>query len=151
MVGYNAQFASGEDAARAIGVDSDLAAKYMAVSGGVSASYAVKKTFQKNYQYGLFAYNEILIHVELEDFAAAVDENLQLQRKRRIDKFDSQKTEIIQQYKSLFSTMGTHIITAANYGGRLQLVSLVLLPIPYTSHLTETLVRMHGQTTATAL
>jgi hypothetical protein len=102
----------------------------MAVSGDVSASYAVRKTFQHNYQYGLFAYNQVLIHVELEDFAAAVDENLLLHRLSRIDKFDSQKTEIIQQFKSLFSTIGTHIITGANYGGRLQLVSFTLSPTP---------------------
>ena len=128
MGGDFSKFASGEDAARAIGLDSSLAARYMAVSGGVSASYAVKKTFQKNYQYGLFAYNQVLIHVELEDFAAAVDENLLLQRLSRIDKFDTQKTESIQQYRSLFSTIGTHIITGANYGGRLQLVSFIVVP-----------------------
>ena len=100
----------------------------MAVSGDVSASYAVRKTFQHNYQYGLFAYNEILIRVAFEDFIPAVDENLLLQRMSRIDKFDSQDTEIIRQYKSLFSTIGTHIITGANYGGRLQLVSSIVLP-----------------------
>ena len=82
----------------------------MAVSGGVSASYAVKKTFQKNYQYGLFGYNQVLIHVELEDFSDAVDEDLLLQRMSRIDKFDTQKSETIQQYRSLFSTIGLTLL-----------------------------------------
>lgn len=95
----------------------------MAIGGDISANYAIQKTFQKQYQYAMFAFNQVLLEVGFDDYAKTVDEVLLLRRLRRMDPFDPRKPGVIQQYRSLFATIGTHIITGANYGGRLQLVS----------------------------
>lgn len=95
----------------------------MAVAGDASAGYAIRKTFQKSYQYALFNYGQQLLRVSFEDYAPLVNEPLLKMRMSRIEKFDPRKPAIIRQYRSLFSTLGSHIITAMNYGGRLQLVS----------------------------
>ncbi|KAL9051783.1 MAG: hypothetical protein Q9206_004569, partial [Seirophora lacunosa] len=114
-------FENGEDAAKALSGDSSLAANYMAVTGNVAASYAVSKTFQRNYQYFLFAHNHVRIHVELDNYQGAVDEELLLRRLRRMNRWDPRSQATIEQYRTLFRTIGTHIIVSADYGGRLQL------------------------------
>ncbi|KAI4193184.1 MAG: hypothetical protein LQ350_008433 [Teloschistes chrysophthalmus] len=122
---YNASynsFKSGDKAASSIAIDASLAANYMAIGGDISANYAIQKTFQKQYQYAMFAFNQVLLEVGFDDYAKTVDEVLLLRRLRRMDPFDPRKPGVIQQYRSLFATIGTHIITGANYGGRLQLL-----------------------------
>ncbi|KAL8919688.1 MAG: hypothetical protein Q9208_006641 [Pyrenodesmia sp. 3 TL-2023] len=114
-------FKSGDDAAYAIGVDSSLAANYLSVSGGLAASYAVQKTFQKTFQYYMMVHNQMLVSAGFEDYGSAVDELMLKARLSRIPRFDPYTLSIVEQYKSLFATLGTHIITGVNYGGRFQL------------------------------
>ncbi|KAI4168387.1 MAG: hypothetical protein LQ343_006472 [Gyalolechia ehrenbergii] len=117
---YNS-YKTGKDAAFAIGVDTKVAAAYTAVSGGVSASYAIGKTFREEYQYGLFSFNEVRIHVTMPDYSKNVNERILRERMARIEPFNPSDQDNIQQYKSLFETIGSHIIDAASYGARLQL------------------------------
>ncbi|KAL8898550.1 MAG: hypothetical protein Q9207_006640 [Kuettlingeria erythrocarpa] len=114
-------FRSGDDAAYAIGVDTDLAANYMSVSGGVSASYAVQKTFQKTFQYYMMVHNQMLVQAGFEDYGSAINEPMLKARLSRIPEFDPRSLSTVEQYKSLFATLGSHIITGVNYGGRFQL------------------------------
>ncbi|KAL8939667.1 MAG: hypothetical protein Q9216_003243, partial [Gyalolechia sp. 2 TL-2023] len=117
---YNS-YKTGKDAASAIGLDTKIAAAYTAVSGGLSASYAIAKTFREEYQYGLFSFNEVRIHVSMPEFGKYVDEQFLSARMKRIGPFNPGNQANIQQYKSLFETIGSHIINGANYGARLQL------------------------------
>ncbi|KAI4186371.1 MAG: hypothetical protein L6R41_003527 [Letrouitia leprolyta] len=118
---HHDSFKTGKDAAFAISVDSNIAARYTAVSGGASASYAIGKTFREEYQYYMFSFNEVRIHVEMQDYGKDVNEQFLLRRMSRIKPFDPRSQESIQAYKSLFATIGSHIITSATYGARLQL------------------------------
>lgn len=123
LIAHHDSFKTGKDAAFAISVDSNIAARYTAVSGGASASYAIGKTFREEYQYYMFSFNEVRIHVEMQDYGKDVNEQFLLRRMSRIKPFDPRSQESIQAYKSLFATIGSHIITSATYGARLQLVS----------------------------
>ncbi len=94
----------------------------MSVSGGVSASYAVQKTFQKTFQYYMMVHNQMLVQAGFEDYGSAINEPMLKARLSRIPEFDPRSLSTVEQYKSLFATLGSHIITGVNYGGRFQLV-----------------------------
>ena len=95
----------------------------MAIQGDVSASYAINKAFQKSYQYAMFGYNQVMLRAAFSDYGDQVNEALLRQRMDRIAKFTPKDPTVIQQYRSLFASLGSHIIVAVNYGGRAQLVS----------------------------
>ena len=122
LASYNS-FKSGEQAAHAITLDATLSAKYMAIQGDVSASYAIRKAFQESYQYAMFSYNQLMLRVGFEEFGDQVNENFLRLRMSRIAKFNPRNPAVVEQYRSLFATIGSHIIVSVNYGGRLQLVS----------------------------
>ncbi|KAL8830710.1 MAG: hypothetical protein Q9170_005617, partial [Blastenia crenularia] len=109
-------FKSGDEAFQAIGVGSELNARYYAVSGGASAAYAVRKTLQRNYQYLMMAHNNIDVNVHFIDYESAINEAMLRRRLDRIDRFDPNKVDVIEQYRVLFATIGSHIITGMNYG-----------------------------------
>ncbi|KAL8808108.1 MAG: hypothetical protein Q9200_004411 [Gallowayella weberi] len=119
--GVYKSYASGEEAYKAISGDSSVAARYLAVTGGVSAGYAVQKSFQKNRQYGMLAYNDVLINVKFDSIASAINEGLLRQRIDRIGKWNPNNLDLVEDYRTLFRTLGSHVITGANYGSRLQL------------------------------
>ncbi|KAL8837695.1 MAG: hypothetical protein Q9170_002427 [Blastenia crenularia] len=104
-----------------VGADASLAADYLAVTGDMSASYANKKTFQKNYLYSTFIYNQILIQVAIQNYGNFVNEAELLGHRSRIDKFDPHNPDTVLQYKSLFAMVGSNVITSAKYGGHMQL------------------------------
>lgn len=114
-------YETGEDAAHSLTVDGHLAANYLAIEGDVSAGYAIRKTFQKAYQYSLFSFNQHMIIVKLEDYQKRVNEPLLKRRMSRIAPFNPRSAAIVRQYRSLFATLGSHIITSVDYGSRMQL------------------------------
>ncbi len=116
-------YKGGEQAAHDLSLDSSLAGSYMAVQGDISASYAIRKAFSKSYQYDLFNYNALLLDVKVSNYGHYVEEKFLSRTMDRIPKWDPRKPDVIEQYRSLFSTIGSHIITGVNYGGRIQLVS----------------------------
>jgi hypothetical protein len=116
-------YKGGEQAAHDLSLDSSLAGSYMAVQGDISASYAIRKAFSKRYQYDLFNYNALLLDVKVSNYGHYVDEKFLSRTMDRIPKWDPRKPDVIEQYRSLFSIIGSHIITGVNYGGRIQLVS----------------------------
>ncbi|KAL8882062.1 MAG: hypothetical protein Q9192_007655 [Flavoplaca navasiana] len=114
-------FKSGDEAYQAMSGDTDVNARYYAVSGGVSAAYAVKKSLQRNYQYLMMAHNNIGVNVRFVEFDKAINEPMLRRRLDRIPKFDANNQDTVEQYRILFSTIGSHIITGLNYGDRFQL------------------------------
>jgi len=119
---YNT-YSDGTTAASSIEGNASLSAKYMAVSGDVSASYSISKMFEASYSYALFSYNQSLLQVSFEDWGSKINQSAIKTRLNNIPKFNPQNDDVVGQYKRLFKTLGSHIITGANYGGRFQLVS----------------------------
>ena len=115
-------FKSGTDAANSFQADASLSAKYMAVSGSVDATYSINKTFHNEYQYALFAFNQHLWLTQFEDFASSIQEALIKNRVTQLKPFDSNDNAVVDTYRSFFKTMGSHCITGASYGSRMQLV-----------------------------
>lgn len=124
------QFESGTDAAKSFQADASLSAKYLAVSGSVDATYAINKTFHNDYQYAMFSYNQHLYFSQFEDFASSIQEQLIKNRVNQLKPFDPTDNAVIDTYRSFFKTMGSHCITGAGYGSRMQLVSLLAQYLP---------------------
>lgn len=123
-----------------------MEARYYAVSGGATAAYAVKKSLQRNYQYLMMVHNNVAVNVHFVDYDTAINEAMLRRGLDRIDQFDPQNKDTIEQYRSLFATIGSHIITGLNYGDRFQLVrlcsiSLRNLPFPLSNILAASLGR----------
>jgi hypothetical protein len=98
----------------------------MAVEIDASSNYSISKTFNQAYQYALFSFNQNLLQVGFEDFGTAInDTGIVAHLKTLPDQFDPSSTDVVKKYRSFFKTIGTHVITGANYGGRFQLVSAV--------------------------
>ncbi|KAI4253238.1 MAG: hypothetical protein L6R42_007665, partial [Xanthoria sp. 1 TBL-2021] len=114
-------YKSGDAAFQELSGDTDVEARYNAVTGGASAAYALQKSLQRNYQYLMMVHNNIGVNVHFVDFDTAINEPLLRRRLDRIDPFNPNKPDIIEQYRTLFATIGSHIITGMNYGDRFQL------------------------------
>ena len=115
-------YETGSKAASAIEGDSTLSAKYMAVSGNVSVDYSISKMFEDSYSWALFSYISRMIQVGISGWADYINEDGLKTRLKNLDPFDSGNSKLVEQYRSFFRTIGTHVITGANYGGRFQLV-----------------------------
>ena len=122
---FYSSFSSGKEIAEAISYGGSLSGKYELVEGGVSVDRGVAKTFQDSFQYALFTYNEQLLQVGYSNYHDKIDEEFLKQTAERAGRFDSTNTASIFQYRNLFSAIGTHVITEANYGSRLSLVSQI--------------------------
>ncbi|KAL8858870.1 MAG: hypothetical protein Q9178_004548 [Gyalolechia marmorata] len=116
-------YASGDKAASAFGADSGLAIRYMAVNGGVSATYAIKKTFQSSFQYSMTAYNAVQILVNFVEYADAINVRLLRRFLDRIPRFNPNDDEVTEAYRDLFAAIGSHVITGVDYGARFQLTA----------------------------
>ncbi|KAL8845789.1 MAG: hypothetical protein Q9221_009074 [Calogaya cf. arnoldii] len=115
-------YKSGDDAFKEFSGDTDVEARYNAVTTvGGSAGYALKKSFQRNYQYVMMVHNNIQVFVRFVEYDQAINVELLNRRLDLIDPFDSTNTDIVEQYRTLFGTIGSHIITGLDYGDRFQL------------------------------
>ncbi|KAL8677443.1 MAG: hypothetical protein Q9186_006129 [Xanthomendoza sp. 1 TL-2023] len=83
----------------------------------------------------MLAYNDVLINVKFDSFDEAINEPVLKQRIGRLGKWDDKNMDVVEDYRSLFRTLGSHVITGANYGSRLQLVPFP--PSPPHSFLTS--------------
>lgn len=117
-------FKSGEEASQKLALDATLSARYTAISGDASAAYATSKFFLKQYQYALFGFSQVMLRASFADYADMVNIPLLKQRLARIKPFDPSDYWNVQRYRSLFATIGSHVIFAADYGARMQLVSI---------------------------
>ncbi|KAI4221759.1 MAG: hypothetical protein LQ349_007771 [Xanthoria aureola] len=66
-------------------------------------------------------HNNVVVSVHFVDYDTAINEAMLRRRLDRIDEFEPQKQDTIEQYRSLFASIGSHIITGLNYGDRFQL------------------------------
>lgn len=115
-------YANGSDAATEFEVNSDVSARFMAVSGSVDASYSIAKTFHQKYQYAIFSSDSTLFSVSFEDYMASISSPKLKALTSGLVPFDSTSTTVVNAYRRFFQNAGSHIITGCNYGARFQLV-----------------------------
>ena len=116
-------YTNGADAASDLETNASLSGKYLAVSAGASASYAINKTFHSKYQYALFNFRQVLLEVGFESFSEAIDTKVLGWHVKELPPFDHSKPDIVKKYKDFFGAFGSHVVTGATYGSRFQLVS----------------------------
>ncbi|KAI0055085.1 hypothetical protein BV25DRAFT_1922113 [Artomyces pyxidatus] len=114
-------YARGSDAASDFEVNSDISAKYMAVSGSVDASYSIAKTFQQKYQYAIFAYDSTLFTVTFEDYMSSISSPKLKVLTHALAPFDPSNAANLDAYRRFFQNAGTHVIIGCTYGARFQL------------------------------
>jgi hypothetical protein len=139
-------FQDGSSVTTALQADASLSAKYMALTLDASTSYSVNKTFNNKNQYAMFAFNQTQLVVSLEDFGDKLRTNFLKSQMSKHGKFtlqpeDSPEAQVakaaklanktlVDGYRSIFKVLGSHIITGATYGARLQLVSVSAVTSP---------------------
>jgi len=115
---------SGKEASSAFLVDVSLGARYMAFSGSVSTSYSVEKTFRKDDQFALYAFNASLYGAGLRNYADLLNQKALENRLLEMPHPFSDKPDTIREYRSFFASFGSHVIINSSYGMRFQLVRL---------------------------
>jgi hypothetical protein len=96
----------------------------MAFSGSASASYSVEKTFRKDEQFALYAFNSSLFGAGLEDYADLLNEDALAKRLKEMPHPFTSAPDTVNKYKTFFASFGSHVIINTSYGMRFQLVRL---------------------------
>jgi hypothetical protein len=96
----------------------------MAFSGSVSTSYSVEKTFRRDDQFALYAFNASLFGAGLRDYADLLNETALEKRLKEMPHPFTSATDTVKEYKNFFASFGSHVIINASYGMRFQLVRL---------------------------
>jgi len=89
-------------------------------------NYSITKSFTSDRQYSMFAFNQNMVEVSFDDWGSSINSAPLKNRMANVKPFDPSNPDptVIASYQNLFRTLGSHIITGANYGARLQMVSL---------------------------
>ena len=115
-------YRSGNQAVMALQNDMSLTSSFLAVSLNASASSSVRRCFQETSQYALYSHNSVHYSISLRDYDDHLNERNLKRSITTLSRPFSPSVEIINQYKYFFATFGSHIITSATYGSRLQIV-----------------------------
>ena len=116
-------WANGNDAYSAFQADASLKAKYLGIQGGASVDYSIQKAFSISEQVYLFSYLQRLLIVSLDDYFSYINVGTLKGIFSNIKPWDSTDTTIVNSYKDLFSSLGSHAIIGATYGSALNVVS----------------------------
>lgn len=120
-------FESGIEAASALRFGGELSGRYEVVQGDASIDVGISKIFHDSFQYGLYSYGQSSIELSFETWADQVAEDVLETWTARLRRWDPTNADIVNDYRSFFTIVGTHIVTGVDYGSRLALVSLWLL------------------------
>jgi MAC/Perforin domain len=123
-------FDDGKSATDAIKGDASVNMNFLAVTGTTSIDYSLKETFNAASSYAFLNYSQNMVQVTLEEYKDAISDAAIKTGMANIPPWDSTKQSVVDSYKSLFETLGTHVITGASYGGRFQMVSQCPPPLP---------------------
>ena len=119
-------YTDGSSAVEDIKVGGKLEGRYEVVTGDASINAGVQKQFSENYQYGLFTFYQNLLQVDFDDFKNSIDEQVMGRLIQGLDHFNGNNPDVVAAYKQIFTLLGSHIITRATYGSRLNMVSSIL-------------------------
>ncbi|KAG7091265.1 hypothetical protein E1B28_010315 [Marasmius oreades] len=113
---------SGSEASSKFETDASLSIRYLAVSGGASASYATEKSFRQQNQYAFYAMNADLYSASLRDYINYINEEVLLKRIAKLPRpFDGNHPEHEKKYCDFFASVRTHVINYCTYGARCQM------------------------------
>lgn len=115
-------FRSGNQVVTALQNDISLSSSFLAVSLNASASNSVRRCFQETSQCALYSHNSAHYTISLRDYDDHLNERNLKRSITTLPRLFSPNVEIISRYKYFFATFGSHIITSATYGSRLQIV-----------------------------
>ena len=117
-------YKTGTETINAFKHDDGLSVRYLAVSGDVSASYAVQKSFRRDNQYAFYSFNSLDYTAILRDYADLLNEKALLNAIEDLPTpFNGSKAKNLHAWKNFFESFGSHVVISATYGTRYQLVS----------------------------
>lgn len=88
--------------------------------------YSITKSFTSDEQCSMFSSNQNMLEVSFEDWDSYINSNALKARLATLDPFDPTKPDNVAGYRSLFRTLGSHIIAGTSYGACLQLVREIM-------------------------
>ena len=115
-------YKNGAEATNAFLADANLSARYMAFSRSASASYSVEKTFRREEQFALYAFNASFYNAALRNYIDLLNTTALVNRLSTLPQPFKSDEATLREYKSFFTSFGSHIITNTGYGARFQLV-----------------------------
>lgn len=100
----------------------------MKITGDAALKASIKASFSNDYQYLFFSHYAESLQVKFGGWQSTINERALRGWVDRVGRWDPTNKDTVEDYRSVFETIGTHIITGATFGARLQLVILSLLP-----------------------
>ena len=121
-------FSTGTEAKIATNHGGTLEGEYECVQGNVALDEGLDATFQDDFQYGLFLYNSNQLGVSLKNYKRDIAEDALRDLIAKLPPWNAMDQQVVRDYRSIFTTYGTHVITSTSYGSRLLIVSLGRFP-----------------------
>ena len=120
-------YQTGSEARKELAVGGSAKGRYEVVSGDASIDVAIQRMFQDNRQYAMFSYNDRKLFANFGDYGNEVNEDLLYEKLSRAYPWEPTNIESIRRWRTVFSSLGTHVIIGVEYGSRLSLVSLPMI------------------------
>ncbi|KAH9935269.1 MAC/Perforin domain-containing protein [Amylocystis lapponica] len=115
-------YKTGSEASSNFQADASLTVRYLAVSGGVSASYGTEKSFRQENQYAFYSFNSDTYTTSMQDYIDFLNETPLKNRIAELPKpFNGADADNLKQWRDFFASFGTHVIIHCSYGARFQL------------------------------
>ena len=92
----------------------------------MSVDTAIQKVFQTDQQYAMFSYNDVKYFASFIDYSNDIAEDTLYRILARAGPWDQTSLESIRRWRTVYSLLGSHVITEVQYGSRLSLVSLII-------------------------
>lgn len=119
-------FESGTEAASEFSAKMSVSAEFNCVSGSAGLSYAATSSFSSKRSYFLYSYTQKVLNVFLKDWGDRIADKVLQKALQDLPRWKENDRKLEDEYRSLFSRFGSHIITTASYGSKLSLVCAFL-------------------------
>ena len=129
-------FDNGSQAAERIAESDLVGGSYKSVKGSVSSSASLKKQFDDKHSWAFYAYVFDVVSIDIDEYLPSLNVEGLKCALNSLPKWDTgtiPEEDTIKEYRDLFATSGTHIITAVNFGSRLELVRSENRPLELSS------------------
>ena len=120
--GSYTHFDNGIEAEAELSAGGGASASLKVVSGDASVDAGLKGSFNKDYQYGLYAFNAHNIDCGIQQWGDHVDTEYVTKRVLRLPRFKAEDASVISAYQDFFNIHGTHVVIKVNLGSELSVV-----------------------------
>ncbi|KAI6039576.1 MAC/Perforin domain-containing protein [Pisolithus marmoratus] len=115
-------YSNGTAASSALKIDTSLSTRYLAVSARASVSYAIEKTYNREYQWAMYTFNAGTYLASLRNYTDLLAETALASRLEDMVAIgDGNNKDVVQDWKDFFTSWGSHVIIKAALGARFQL------------------------------